>query len=84
MTTLKLLFPVEEKAEITRRMKRDKRDKLRNGSLVIPNVPLPFRRETDRTVKPVKHPILITLYFDLLYANVIKLNVVKKMIFFTF
>lgn len=58
MTTLKPLFASEEKAENTRRMKGGKRDKLRNGSLCIPRVPFPFRRETDRTVKPAKHTII--------------------------
>ena len=59
MTTLKLMFAAEERQEINRRLKRGKRQRLREGSYVQPHVPYGLKRISDRTVRPPVHNMLI-------------------------
>lgn len=59
MAMAKFMFGAERRAEIARTLKRGKRNRLREGQYCQPHVPYGLKRETDRTVKPVKHTMLL-------------------------
>ncbi|RZB34872.1 MAG: hypothetical protein SRB1_00640 [Desulfobacteraceae bacterium Eth-SRB1] len=59
MTTLKLMFAGEEKAEMARRFKRGRDEKLRSGVYCLTSVPYGLRKIVDKTVVPVKHKVVI-------------------------
>jgi len=59
MTTLKLMFAAEERAEMARRTKRGRRAKLERGEYCLGQVHYGLRKVTDNSVRPPVHRVEI-------------------------
>jgi len=59
MTTLKFMFAAEEKEEFVRRSKRGRQAKLSQGIYCLNSLPYGLRKVVDKSVKPMKHEVII-------------------------
>ncbi len=59
MTTLKFMFAGEEKREMMRRFKRGREEKLSKGVYCLGSVSYGLRKLVDKSVKPIKHEVVI-------------------------